>query len=69
MMPDNHEVSGKGRRRVHMAMEVSDPVNDCPVSWLDLGIEKISFDTDVMVAGKYLQGDSTANASRIPGIS
>jgi hypothetical protein len=44
-----------------MTVKVSDSIKDCSISWLDLGIEKISFDTNVMISGKYLQGDATAN--------
>ncbi len=69
MMPDNNKVSCKLWGGVHMSMKVSDTIKNCSISWLELGIDKISFDTNVMVARKNLQGDSTAKRIENPGNS
>jgi len=52
-----------------MPVKISDSINDCSISWLELSIKKITFDTNVVVTGKYLQGIRLRIASRIPGIS
>ena len=50
-----------------MAMEVPYPVYDCPFLGLDLSRSEISFNTDIVVAGKYPQGDPVTECLKNPG--
>jgi len=57
VMTDYHKMPGKGRRRVHVAMEVPHPVDDRPFLCPDFSRPEISFNTGIVVAGEYQQRD------------
>ena len=44
------EMTAKVRRRVRVAVEVRDAINDLSLLWPDLGLLKEPFDTDVVVS-------------------
>jgi len=67
VVSDNHEMTGKCRRRVHVAVEVPDPVNNCAFLCADLRGLEVPLDTDIVVTGEYPQGDPVTQCLEEPG--
>lgn len=66
-MTDDHEMPGKEGRWNHVAMEIADTVNYCTILCKNLRRVQVSFDTDVMVAGKYDQAYPVPKGTENPG--